>query len=79
MCQFHECGTEKKASGYCTVCGKEVCPDCADVMNSKRHRSCSPNVYVSDPLVIPHPREPPPSVPSPVIDDSDFGPSISRL
>lgn len=41
MCQFHNCKTETRASGFCTVCGKEICSDCADPENPEKHASCT--------------------------------------
>lgn len=41
MCQFQYCKTETKASGYCTICGEEICPDCEDTENPKKHASCT--------------------------------------
>jgi hypothetical protein len=40
MCQFSNCMTETKALGFCIVCGKEICSDCADKKNPKKHTSC---------------------------------------
>lgn len=40
MCQFRHCGTETKASWYCTICGREICPDCEDTKNPKKHTTC---------------------------------------
>ncbi|KYK37896.1 MAG: hypothetical protein AYK18_01610 [Theionarchaea archaeon DG-70] len=41
MCQFHGCGTETEPSGFCIVCGKKVCSDCADKKNPKMHATCN--------------------------------------
>ena len=40
MCQFHACERETKPSGFCIICGREVCPDCADKENPKMHKTC---------------------------------------
>jgi hypothetical protein len=41
MCQFRNCKTKTKASGFCIVCGEEVCPDCASKEDPKKHASCT--------------------------------------
>lgn len=41
MCQFYACETETKFSGFCIVCGREVCPDCADKENPTMHTTCN--------------------------------------
>lgn len=52
MCQFYDCKTETKPSGFCIVCGKEVCPDCADKENQKVHTICDfrnwPNILLQE-------------------------------
>jgi len=52
MCQFYDCKTEPKPSGFCIGCGKEVCPDCADKENQKMHMACNfcnfPNIPPKD-------------------------------
>jgi len=41
MCQFRNCKTETNPSGFCTICGKEICSDCADPKNPEKHASCT--------------------------------------
>jgi hypothetical protein len=41
MCQFQNCNTKTKPYGFCIICGKEICPDCASTSNIKKHSICS--------------------------------------
>lgn len=50
MCEF--CKSEYKAHGYCTMCGKQVCRNCADFNDRKRHANCGP---VPEPIPVEEP------------------------
>jgi hypothetical protein len=50
MCEFHSCKTETEPSGFCIVCGKEVCSDCADEENPKMHLACNFCIWANLPI-----------------------------